>query len=294
MGSQRPFKAADTGRRTARSSRAAGGRAESDLLNVRRYDEPGPRTGRASALEAAVLAGAAARPGQHLVDLSQPTLVPAALQAVSPGGSVTVLNPTREALAQVRPTPDNGNVWGSLWDVTGLPLPDGSADAVVGRSMLAPLRHPRRMLIDITRVLKPGGRLSTCELLLGQRPPIDLDELSARDLAQAAKALADVQPAAYAFTTPSAVGNARLAGLAQVDYVADEVTSRLSGAPAADLVLHAKGPAGESVYQAISRTLGADFARRYADAWRSTARRRPVVVTTPIVYITAVKPDTRT
>ncbi|EFC78922.1 hypothetical protein FrEUN1fDRAFT_7960 [Parafrankia sp. EUN1f] len=33
------------------------------------------------------------------------------------------------------------------------------------------------------RVLPPGGRLSICEPLLGQRSPIDLDGLSRHDLA---------------------------------------------------------------------------------------------------------------
>ncbi|WP_239395676.1 hypothetical protein [Frankia sp. CiP3] len=60
--------------------------------------------------------------------------------------------------------------------------------------------------------------------------------------------------------------------------------------PAAEATLHAPGPAGESTYQVISRTPGAAFARRYFEAWRSTARRRPILLHTPITSITAVKP----
>ncbi|MEX5709574.1 methyltransferase domain-containing protein [Parafrankia sp. FMc6] len=202
-----------------------------------------------------------------------------------------VLAPTPAALAQIRPTPENRHRWGSVWDATELPLPDASTDAVIGRNALAPLGHPRRLLIDIARVLRPGGRLSLCEPLLGQRPPIDLDGLNRHDLTQVARVLAGVQPAAHAFTVPAAVGNARLAGLTDIEHLTDTVTTRLATVAAAEAALHAPGPAGESVYQAISRSLGAAFARRYADAWRATARQRPLLLTTPIVYLTATKPE---
>lgn len=173
-------------------------------------------------------------------------------------------------------------------------LPDASFDAVIGFSVLAPLRHPRRMLIDITRVLKPGGRLSICELLLGQRQPIELDGLSAYDLSRAEKAMADVRPAAHAFTVPQAVGNARLAGLTEIEYTEETVTAPLANVSAAEAALHAQGPSGESTFQVIGRTLGVAFARRYSEAWRSTARRRPILLKTSVVYITAMKPGVPT
>ncbi|ABW12059.1 Methyltransferase type 11 [Parafrankia sp. EAN1pec] len=288
---QRLSEAMDTSRNAVR----AGGQSEPDLLVVRCYDQPDPHPRRTSAVETAVLAGAHVRPGQDLVTLSPArTLVSGALSAACPGGSVTVLAPTPAALAQTRPTPENRYRWVSVWDNIDLPLPDASADAVIGRTVLAPLGHPRLMLIDIVRVLRPGGRLSLCEPLLGQRSPIDLDGLNRHELTQAAKVLAGVQPAAHAFSVPYAVGNARLAGLTHIEHITDTVTTRLTGVAAAEAALHAPGPAGESAYQAINRSLGAAFARRYADAWRATARRHPIVLTTPIVYLTAVKPDTRT
>lgn len=288
MASQRLSETAATGRRAV----GAGGRSASGLLVVRRYDQPPPRPLRPSAVDSVVLAGARVRPGQDLVALSPaPALVSGALSAACPGGSVTVLAPTSAALAQIRPTPENRHRWGSVWDATELPVPDASTDAVIGRSALAPLGHPRRMLIDIVRVLRPGGRLSLCEPLLGQRSPIDLDGLNRHDLAQVAQVLAGVQPAAHAFTVPAAIGNARLAGLTDIEHLTDTVTTRLATVAAAEAALHAPGPAGESVYQAISRSLGAAFARRYADAWRATARRRPLLLTTPIVYLTATKPE---
>ncbi|MEX5713381.1 methyltransferase domain-containing protein [Parafrankia sp. FMc6] len=262
---------------------------------MRRHDQPDPHPRRPAAAETGVLAGARARPGQELVALGPaPPLLSGALSVVCPGGSVTVLMPTPAALVQIQPTPENSHRWGSVWDVTDLPLPAASADAVIGHYVLAPLHHPRRMLIDIARVLRPGGRLSLCEPLLGQRSPIDLDGLNGHELAQAARVLVDVQPAAHAFTVPAAIGNARLAGLTHIEHVADTVTTRLEGVSVAEAALHSAGPAGESVHQAISRRLGTAFARRYADAWRSTARRRPLVLTTPIVYLTAVKPKSTT
>ncbi|TCJ34631.1 methyltransferase domain-containing protein [Parafrankia sp. BMG5.11] len=280
---------------TSRSAVRARGHSEPDLLVVRRYYQPGPHPRRTSAVDTVILAGARVRPGQDLIALNPaPRLLSGALSAVCPGGSVTLLAPAPAALAQIRPTPENRYRWGSVWDATELPLPGASADAVIGRTVLAPLGHPRRVLIDIARVLRPGGRLSLCEPLLGQRSPIGLDGLKQHELTQAAKVLAGVQPAAHAFTVPYAVGNARLAGLTHIEHLTDTVTTRLTGVAAAEAALHAPGPAGESVYQAINRSLGAAFARRYADAWRATARRRPIVLTTPIVYLIAVKPDTRT
>ncbi|WP_026311549.1 class I SAM-dependent methyltransferase [Parafrankia elaeagni] len=291
MTSKRPSK-------TARSSRpgsySAAEQPEADLLIVRRHqDQPDARR-RLSPVETTLLAGARAHPGQDLVDLSQgSTLTQAALWTVLPGGSVTTLTPTAAALHQIRPTPENGHTWGSVWDLAErpLPLPDASVDAVIGRSVLAPLSHPRRMLIDIARVLTPGGRLSVCELLLGQRRPVNLDGLSAHEMTQAERVLAGVRPAAHAFTVAHAVGNGRLAGLTQIEHTEETVTVPLIGVAAADAALRATGPAGESSYQAIGRVLGVSFARRYADAWRSTARRRPIILETPIAYLTMVKPD---
>ncbi|WP_083473677.1 class I SAM-dependent methyltransferase [Frankia sp. R43] len=293
MTSQHPTKTARAGRPQIRSGRSAGEHVDSDLLTVHRADRRDPRQ-RPSALAAVVLDGAAARPGQDLLDLSLGArLTSAALAAVVPGGGVTTLAPTRAALSQIRPTPENGQTWGSVWDLAErpLPLPDASFDAVIGFSVLAPLRHPRRMLVDIRRVLRPGGRLSVCELVLARRQPIELDGLSAHDVSRVEKAMAAVRPAAYAFTPAHAVGNARLAGLTEVEYTEDTVTAPLENVSAAEAALHAPGPAGESTYQVIGRTLGAAFARRYSEAWRSTARRRPILLHTSIAYITAIKPD---
>ncbi|WP_026311602.1 methyltransferase domain-containing protein [Parafrankia elaeagni] len=295
MASTRPSKAARSSRSARPSSRSAGGHADADLLIVRRHQDHPDTRRRLSSVETTVLAGARVCPGQDLVDLSQASaLTPAALGAVVPGGSVTTLTPTAPALHRIRPTPENGHTWGSVWDLTErpLPLPDASVDAVIGRSVLAPLSHPRRMLIDIARVLKPGGRLSVHEILLGQRRPVALDGLSAHEMAQAERVLTAVRPAAHAFTVPHAVGNARLAGLTHIEYTEETVTVPLIGVTAADDALHARGPAGESAYQAIGRVLGASFGRQYAEAWRSTARRRPIILETPTAYLTMVKPDT--
>ncbi|EFC83512.1 hypothetical protein FrEUN1fDRAFT_3411 [Parafrankia sp. EUN1f] len=281
-----------SGRPTGRSTT---GSAEADLLIVHRHQEHLEGRRRLSPAETTVLTGARVRPGQDLVDLSQAsTLTPAALWAVVPGGSVTTLAPTTVALQRIRPTPENGHTWGSVWDLLEhpVPLPDASVDAVIGRSVLGPLRHPRRMLTDIARVLKPAGRLSLCEPLLGQSKPVSLDGLSAHEIAQAERVLAGVRPAAHLFTAAHAVGNARLAGLLPVSHTEETVTAPIIGVAAADAALRAVGPAGESAYQAISRVLGAAVARKYAEAWRSTARRRPLLLETPIAYLTMIKPDT--
>ncbi|WP_083473957.1 methyltransferase domain-containing protein [Frankia sp. R43] len=284
-----------TGRGGRPTSRSAAGPADADLLIVRRHQKHLEGRRRLSPAETTILAGARVRPGQDLVDLSQASvLTPAALWAVVPGGSVTTLTPTTAALQRIRPTPENGHTWGSVWDLTEnpVPLPDASVDAVLGRSVLGPLLYPRRMLIDIARVLKPAGWLSLCEPLLGQSRPIGLDGLSAREIAQAERVLAGVRPAAHTFTAAHAIGNARLAGLHPIAHTHETVTAPIIGVAAADAALRAVGPAGESAYQAISRVLGAAFARRYAEAWRSTARRRPLLLQTPIAYLTMTKPDT--
>jgi len=57
-----------------------------------------------------------------------------------------------------------GSVELRVGDAEGLPAEDGFADAVIGNMVLHHCPRPRRAISEMTRVLKPGGRLAVADL----------------------------------------------------------------------------------------------------------------------------------
>jgi ubiquinone/menaquinone biosynthesis C-methylase UbiE len=101
------------------------------------------------------------RPGMRLLDLGcGPGSITLGLaEAVAPGEVVGVdLQPSQVAQAQALSAARGvKNVRFEVADVYRLPFPDGSFDAVFAHVVLMHLSEPVRALVEMRRVLRPGG-----------------------------------------------------------------------------------------------------------------------------------------
>jgi ubiquinone/menaquinone biosynthesis C-methylase UbiE len=100
-------------------------------------------------------------PGMRVLDLGcGPGSITVGLaEAVAPGEMVGVdVQPSQVAQAQAL-SASRGvmNVRFEVADVYRLPFPDGSFDAVFAHAVLMHLREPVRALVEVRRVLRPGG-----------------------------------------------------------------------------------------------------------------------------------------
>lgn len=116
----------------------------------------------AGAFPVAVL-GQAAVPGLRIVEVD---LVPAALRRAR----ARVRQHHQENREQVEFVAANLD---SSRDGAGIPLADGSADAVLASLLVNYLAEPRALLAEISRVLRPGGRL----VMSGMRPDADVSKI---------------------------------------------------------------------------------------------------------------------
>jgi SAM-dependent methyltransferase len=101
------------------------------------------------------------RPGMRVLDVGcgAGSITLGLAEAVAPGEMVGVdLQPSQveqaRALGAVRGV---RNVRFEVADVYRLPFPDGSFDAVFAHAVLMHLREPVRALVEVRRVLRPGG-----------------------------------------------------------------------------------------------------------------------------------------
>lgn len=104
------------------------------------------------------------RPGQHLVEIGPGTGLQALHVAplLGPGGRLTVVDIQPEMLAHVmRRAHDNDITTIDPHEADGcsLPLPDASADAAYLVTALGEIPDRPRVLGEVARVLRPGGRL---------------------------------------------------------------------------------------------------------------------------------------
>ncbi len=109
-----------------------------------------------------LVADARLRPGLVVLDLGSGTGYPALLEAqtVGPTGSVTAVDVAAGMLAVAeRKASKMGltNITFRAGDVTTLPFPTASFDAVTSRFCLMFLPEIPRAAVEIARVLKPGG-----------------------------------------------------------------------------------------------------------------------------------------
>jgi ubiquinone/menaquinone biosynthesis C-methylase UbiE len=113
---------------------------------------------------ASMLALLALTPGERVLDLGcgGGSLARAAVSLVTPGGSVVGVDPSPAAIALARrlsPDGDRERLRFEPGDGHDLAFDDGSFDAAVCVSVLAFCADPARVLGELRRVLRPGGRL---------------------------------------------------------------------------------------------------------------------------------------
>jgi ubiquinone/menaquinone biosynthesis C-methylase UbiE len=110
------------------------------------------------------------RPGMRLLDLGcGPGSITLGLaEKVAPGEVVGVdLQPSQVAQAQeLSAARGVKNVRFEIADVYRLPFPDASFDAVFAHVVLMHLREPVRALMEMRRVLRPGGIVG-CATVIG-------------------------------------------------------------------------------------------------------------------------------
>lgn len=112
-----------------------------------------------------LIADARMRPGLHVLDLGSGTGYPALLaaQTVGLGGSVIGIDLAEQMLVVARrkaASPGVTNVTFRAGDVTSLPFPSASFDAVTSRFCLMFLPEIPKAVSELARVLRPGAWLA--------------------------------------------------------------------------------------------------------------------------------------
>lgn len=82
---------------------------------------------------------------------------------VSPGGEVIGLDSSEAMIEKAIAAGTSPGLRFAVADAAALPLADGSCDAVRADRMLQHVEDPLRVLLEMRRVLKPGGRLVVIE-----------------------------------------------------------------------------------------------------------------------------------
>ncbi|GAA4084702.1 SAM-dependent methyltransferase [Actinomadura miaoliensis] len=110
------------------------------------------------------------RPGQHLLDVGCGCGVPAIRVAHRADVRVTGITNSRahrdEAIRRVHQAGLRGQVRIDLGDAAALPYPDASFDAVLSFESLVHADDRERWLLEMARVLRPGGHLVLTDLVV--------------------------------------------------------------------------------------------------------------------------------
>ena len=162
-------------------------------------------------------------------------------------GWVIAVDPSARALEELLRLAHDVNASGIMYlvgDAEVLPLPDAWVDAAALRSALARLADPWAAVHELARVLRPGGRFSSCEPLQRDAPRLatavdwkPLGALGERVLALSAEASAE-DP----LLDPDELGHALAeAGFTDIDVAIDDAgEERLVTAESVEARLAAK------------------------------------------------------
>lgn len=118
-------------------------------------------------------------PGESVLDLGCGAGIDTLLAAlaVGPSGKVIGLDMTPEMVERAR---EQASLAGAQHVeirqgvIEDIPLPDGSVDVIVSNGVLNLSTRKSRVLAEMTRVLRPGGRVAIADLVLTERLPEDV------------------------------------------------------------------------------------------------------------------------
>ncbi len=159
----------DAGRSSAAELGCAVGYDETELASVPEGSNLGLGCGNPVAL-------ASLAPGETVLDLGSGAGFDCFLAAarVGPEGRVIGVDMTPEMLERARHNARKGgygNVEFRLGEIEALPVPDGVVDIVISNCVLNLSANRPRVLAEVMRVLKPGGRVMISDLVSEQEVP---------------------------------------------------------------------------------------------------------------------------
>lgn len=254
--------------------------------NYQRYFVPAI----ASPVSADLLRTADLQPGERVLDVACGTGVVTRLAAeqVGPAGSVTAVDiaPDMIEVAKGVPCPPGSAIEWQVGDATSLQLPDNSFDVVVCQMGLMFIPDRVAALVEMRRVLSPGGRLvvNTPGRI---QPTFELMETAL--VGHISPELGGFVRAVFSIHDPQALATLfREAGL--VDVVSTESTVRLHLPPPAEFLWQYINltPMGPFVAQAPEQAQLA-MERQVVDSWQPYLVDGATLVEQPMVTATGRK-----